>query len=114
MPKTFLNDSGKYFGVKIDRNLSWKSHIEYLSVKLNRASALLFKIKNGVNSFILRTINFPIFESNLNYCLFVGLRVLTQLIVLSFYKTELLEILTFSHVTLTLVLYSEKVLFLNS
>ena len=41
-----------------------------------------------------------------------GLRVLTQLIVLSFYKTELLEILTFSHVTLTLVLYSEKVLFL--
>ena len=85
MPKTFLNDSGKYFGVKIDRNLSWKSHIEYLSVKLNRANALLFKIKNGVNSFILRTINFPIFESNLNYCLFVwsqSLNAINSLVIL--------------------------------
>ena len=85
MRKTFLNDSGKYFGVKIDRNLSWKSHIEYLSVKLNRANALLFKIKNGVNSFILRTITFPIFESNLNYCLFVwsqSLNAINSLVIL--------------------------------
>ena len=26
-------DSVKYLGVKIDGNLSWKSHIDYLSVK---------------------------------------------------------------------------------
>ena len=29
-------DSVKYLGVKIDGNLSWKSHIDYLSVKLSR------------------------------------------------------------------------------
>ena len=45
----FRTDSVKYLGVKIDRNLSWKSHIDYLSVKLNRASALLFKMRNILN-----------------------------------------------------------------
>ena len=42
-------DSDKYLGVKTDGNLSWKSHIDYLSVKLNRANALLLKIRNLVN-----------------------------------------------------------------
>ena len=65
------SDSVKYLGVKIDGNLSWKSHIDYLSVKLSRANALLFKISNFVNSSILRTIYFAIFESHLNYCCLV-------------------------------------------
>ena len=52
---------------KIDGNLSWKSHIDYLSVKLSRANALLFKIRNLVNSSILRTIYFAIFESHHHY-----------------------------------------------
>ena len=64
-------DSVKYLGVKIDENLSWKSHIDYLSVKLNRANTLLMKIRNFVNSSILRTIYFAIFESHLNYCCLV-------------------------------------------
>ena len=48
-------DGVKWLGFKIDRKLSWKSHIDYLSVKLNRANALLFKLQNLVNSSILRT-----------------------------------------------------------
>ena len=47
-------------------NLTWKSHIDYLSVKLSRTNALLFKIKNLVNSCILRTIYFAIFGPHLN------------------------------------------------
>ena len=66
--RLFPTDSVKYLGVKIDGNLSWKSHIDYLSVKLSRANALLFKIRNFVNNSILRTIYFTIFESHLNYC----------------------------------------------
>ena len=34
--RLFPTDSVKYLGVKIDGNLSWKSHIDYLSVKLSR------------------------------------------------------------------------------
>ena len=64
-------DSVIYLGVKIDGNLSWKSHIDYLSVKLSRANVLLFKIRNFVNSSILRTIYLAIFESHLNYCCLV-------------------------------------------
>ena len=33
--RLFPTDSVKYLGVKIDGNLSWKPHIDYLSVKLN-------------------------------------------------------------------------------
>ena len=67
--RLFPTDSVKYLGVKIDGNLLWKSHIDHLSLKLNRAHALLFKIRNLVNnSSILRTIYFSIFESHLNYC----------------------------------------------
>ena len=49
--RLFPTDSVKYLGVKIDRNLSWKSHIDYVSVKLSRAksSSPLFK-----RSFILK------------------------------------------------------------
>ena len=32
--------------VKVDGNLSWKFHIDYVSVKLSRSSAFLFKIRN--------------------------------------------------------------------
>ena len=66
--RLFPTDCVKYLGVKIDGNLSWKSHIDYLSVKLNRANALSFYISNPVNSSILRTIHFTIFKSHLNYC----------------------------------------------
>ena len=52
--RLFPTDSAKYLGVKIDGNLLWKSHIDYPSVKLNRANALLFQIiRNLVNNSIL-------------------------------------------------------------
>ena len=35
-------ESVKYLGVKIDANLSWQPHVNNLSIKLNRANALLF------------------------------------------------------------------------
>ena len=64
---SFSTDSVEYLGAKIDGNFSLKSHIDYLSVKLSRANALLFKLRNLVNSSILRTICFAIFELHLNY-----------------------------------------------
>ena len=60
--------SVKYLGVKINQYLTFQHHIKYLSVKLNRANALLFKIRKFVDDKILRFIYFAIFEPNLNYC----------------------------------------------
>ena len=37
-------ESVKYLSVKIDANLIWQHHINDLSIKLNRANALLFKM----------------------------------------------------------------------
>ena len=39
----------KYLGVKIDTNLSWQYHVSDLSIKLNRADALLFKMRKYVS-----------------------------------------------------------------
>ena len=68
--RLFPTDSVGYLGVKIsgNGNILWKSHIDYLSVRLNRANVLLFKIRNLLNNSLLRTIYFSIFESHLNYC----------------------------------------------
>ena len=34
--------SVKYFGIKIGESLNWKQHIHDISIKLNRANALLY------------------------------------------------------------------------
>ena len=51
-----LTESVKYLGVKIDTNLSWKCQVNNLSIKLNRANTLLFKIRKNVSPKILRPI----------------------------------------------------------
>ena len=56
---------------KIDTNLSWQYHVNDLSVKLNRANALLFKMRKYVSFKILRSIYFAIFDSYLSYCCLV-------------------------------------------
>ena len=66
--RLYATDSVKYLGVKIDTNLTSQHHANDLSGKLNRANALLFKIKKCVSSKILRSIYFSIFDSHLSYC----------------------------------------------
>ena len=39
----------KYLGVKIDTSLTWQHHVNHLSIKLNRANTLLFKMRKYVN-----------------------------------------------------------------
>ena len=69
--RLYPTESVKYLGVKIDTNLSWQYHINDLSVKLNTANALLFKVKKYVSCKILRSIYFAIFGSYLSYCCLV-------------------------------------------
>ena len=54
--RLYSSKSVKYIGIKIDESLNWKQHIHDIAIKLNRANALLFTIRNYVNKHILRTL----------------------------------------------------------
>ena len=66
--RLYPTESVKYLGVKIDTILSSQYHVNNLSIKLNRANALLSKIRKFVNLKILRSIHFAVFDSYLSYC----------------------------------------------
>ena len=55
----------KYLGVKIDDYLTWKPHIDGISTKLNKANAMLSKIRHFVDQKTLKAIYHAIFESHL-------------------------------------------------
>ena len=65
-------ESVKYLGVKIDTNPTWQHHVNDLSLKLNRANTLLFKIRKYVSPKILRSIYFAIFDSYLTAVLLLN------------------------------------------
>ena len=65
--RLYPSKSVKYLGIKIDESLNWKQHIHDIAIKLNRANALLYMIRNIVNRHILRIIYFAIFDTHLNY-----------------------------------------------
>ena len=69
--RIYPTGSVKYLGVKINANLTWQNHVNDLSIKLNRANALLFKMRKYVSLKILRSIYFAIFDSYLSYCCLV-------------------------------------------
>ena len=65
--RLYPSNSIKYLGVKIDRFLHWHDQVNNIAVKLNRANALLLRIRNYVNMKTLRNIYFAIFDSHLSY-----------------------------------------------
>ena len=65
--RLYPSKSVKSYCIKIDENLSWKQNIHDIAMKLNRANALSYTIRNFVKRHILRTIYFVIFDTHLNY-----------------------------------------------
>ena len=57
-------NSVKYLGVKIDEHLNWKPHIDGISTKLNKAKAMLSKIRHFVDQKTLKAIYHAVFESH--------------------------------------------------
>ena len=49
------------------KTFNWEIHMHDLASKLNRANAVLSKLRHFVNSEILRSTYFAIFHSHLNY-----------------------------------------------
>ena len=77
--RLYPTESVKYLGVKIDATLSWQYHVNDLSIKLNRANALLFKMRKYISLKILKSIYFAIFDSYLSYCCLVWAHYSTNL-----------------------------------
>ena len=59
--RLYPTESVKYLSVKIDTNLCWQYHVNNLSIKLNKANVLFFKMRKYVSLKILRSIYFAIF-----------------------------------------------------
>ena len=58
--------------------LNWKSHVNAIATKLNRAYAMLYKIRDFVNANILKSIYYALFESHINYaCIIWGQNIST-------------------------------------
>ena len=63
----YQTKSVKYLGIKIDENLTWIDHINDIAIKLNRANAMLFKVREFENTKILKSIYYATFDCHLNY-----------------------------------------------
>ena len=65
--RIYPTKSAKYLGIEIDENLTWIDHINDIAIKLNRANAMLFKVREFLNTKILKSIYYAIFDCHLNY-----------------------------------------------
>ena len=91
--RLYPTESVKYLGVKINVNLSCQYHVNDLSIKLNRANALLFKMRKYVSLKMLRSIYFAIFDSYLSYCCLVWAQnhcTIQQIVILQTRQLELI------------------------
>ena len=47
--RLYTTNSVKYLGIKIDENLNWHEQINNVAVKLNRANAMLSRVRHFVH-----------------------------------------------------------------
>ena len=68
----------KYLGVRIDSKLNWKVHFNNIALKLIRANAMRYKVRDFVDAGILKSIYHALFESHIHYaCIIWGQNVCT-------------------------------------
>ena len=64
MEKEFIQ---LYLGVKIDDSLTWNEHINDIAIKLDQANTMIYKVREFVNTRVLKSIYHAIFDCHLNY-----------------------------------------------
>ena len=65
--RLFTIKTVKYLGIKIDESLAWNEHINNIAIKLNRGNAMLYKVREFVNTRVLKLMCHPIFDCHINY-----------------------------------------------
>ena len=62
-------DNIKYLGVIIDSQLNWKKHILTLSKKISRCIGIMCKLRQFMNTNMLKNIYYSLFYSHLVYAI---------------------------------------------
>ncbi|KAG1675725.1 hypothetical protein GQR58_014551 [Nymphon striatum] len=62
-------DCIKYLGVLLDKDLSWKQHIQQVKLKISKGIGILAKIRHYVPQQILRNLYFAFIQPHVNYAL---------------------------------------------
>ena len=65
--RLFETDSVKYLGIQIDKILTWKQQISHMTLKLNKANAMLSKLRHVLDIKTLKSVYYAIFDSHLCY-----------------------------------------------
>ena len=87
----------KYLGITIDCNLNWKSHVAEISKKIKRNIGVICKLRNFVNSHILKNLYYSLIYPYLIYGIVVwGNTYTSSTNPLFLLKKKLVRIITFS------------------
>ena len=65
--RLYETDSVKYLGIQIEKRLTWKQQINHVALKLNKANAMLSKLRHVLDMKTLKSVYYAIFESHLFY-----------------------------------------------
>ena len=57
----------KFLGVIVDQNLNWRSHIDFIALKISRSLAILSKLKHLLSNKILLTLYYTLIFPHLSY-----------------------------------------------
>ena len=90
-------DSTKYLGITFDSNLTWKSHINELCLKLSKTLGILSKVRHFVDNHILVMLYYSLIYPFLTYGVHVwGLTFPSFLTQLSIVQKKAIRIISFS------------------
>ena len=56
----------KYFCIRTDNKLNWKAPTENIAIKVNKANAMLYEVRDYVNAGILKSISYVLLESHIH------------------------------------------------
>ena len=62
-------DSLKFLGVCIDHQITWKDHITYISNKLSKSIAIIYRASHVLDTNALYCLYNAIFKPHINYCI---------------------------------------------
>ena len=82
-----LKNSIKYQGIYLDRELSWKIHIDYLAKKLSKVCGMIYKLRHYLPLSALRIVCHSMFHSHIQYSLLNWCRAAKS----HFYKLSVLQ-----------------------